>query len=155
MPPKLNPWQCFTSAFGKRTRWTGRVDRRRYNWFLLFWFICLIACSWLFGALFLLVHCSNLSYATQEGCDITLGFMASSVGLVFLYYLFKMAEAKAHDRGWSGKSGSFLGCTITVTIIEVIKGKDILLPLALCGIFLIFYFAFRSVSASFESMGKA
>ncbi len=155
MPPKLNPWQCFTSAFGKRTRWTGRVDRRRYNWFLLFLFICLIACSWLFGALFLLVHCSNLSYATQEGCDITLGFMASSVGLVFLYYLFKMAEAKAHDRGWSGKSGSFLGCTITVTIIEVIKGKDILLPLALCGIFLIFYFAFRSVSASFESMGKA
>lgn len=139
MPPKLSPWQCFTSAFGKRTRWTGRVDRRRYNWFLLFWFICLIGCSWLFEALFLLVLYCNLSYAALEDCCTILAFTASGVGLVFLYYLFKMAEARAHDRGWSGKSGSFLGCTITVTIIEVIKGKDILLPLALCGIFLIFY----------------
>lgn len=128
MSPELSPWQCFTSAFGKRTHWTGRVDRRRYNWFLLFWYICLIGCSWLFGALFVLVHYSNLSYA--------LDFMALGVGLVFLYYLFKMAAARAHDRGWSGR---FLYIVILVTIIKIIMSRDTLLLLALCGIFLIFY----------------
>ena len=76
----------------------------------------------------MLVHYSNLSYA--------LDFMALGVGLVFLYYLFKMAAARAHDRGWSGR---FLYIVILVTIIKIIMSRDTLLLLALCGIFLIFY----------------